>query len=165
MPAFCVAEAIARFRTMEREAHATRAHMVDRRRQAARMDLDPAQGLALALDAAIQEQDRLVEALPGELTSFMERLFESPIERISEDYEIVRRAHGYVESLELSRGDALVLAAIVEHGHRRVDVDRAFLSGNTKDFGHGRPAGSELRARGIKFMAKARDALGWLASG
>lgn len=93
MPAFCVAEAIARFRTLEREARDFRRELVDNRREANRRDIDVAKRLAKVLETAIQEQDYLIAHLPVELSTFMENLFASPIERIPvADGEPARRS-------------------------------------------------------------------------
>ncbi|MEX1369345.1 MAG: hypothetical protein AB1Z98_39825 [Nannocystaceae bacterium] len=167
MPAFCVAEAIARFRTLEKEARRTEQLLQRKRREAARIGLEAAQRLAAALEGAVQEQLLLIEMLPGELSSFMDRLFRSPIERLHETHEVVRRSSEYVERLQISRGDALVLAAIVEHSSTQdgePPQQLGFLSGNTKDFGPARPAYAELREHGFDFFATSSSALGWLAS-
>lgn len=165
MPAFCVAEAIARFRTLEGEARSFREQLKARRREAGRMDLPPAQRLADALETAIREQDLLIETLPDELGTFMDKLFGSGIERIPEDREIVVRANEYVRSLDVSRGDALVLATIIEHAARHDGEARVFLSGNTKDFGANSPAGELLRSAGIKGMSSTSNVLAMIAAG
>lgn len=163
LPDFCVAEAIARFRTIESEASGFRNKLEQNRREASRMLVDVAQRLAIGLEAAILEQDLLIEAIPAQLTAFMERLFASPIRRIPANPEIVRRSNDHMGSLDLSRGDALVLATILEHASMH-GGGYAFLSGNTRDFGPSTPAGSELRRAGIKFFSKTAAALGFVAA-
>jgi hypothetical protein len=166
LPVFCVAEAIARFRTLEREARDFRTRLEQSRHEATRMDLQAAASLATALETATREQDLLLTTLPKELSTFMDRLFASSVEQVPADGEIVRRSNDYVQRLELSRGDAIVLATIVEHASKHPDVQPpvGFLSGNTSDFGPTRPAGEVLRHAGIKFFAKPAAALGWITS-
>lgn len=166
MPVFCVAEAIARFRTLEREARDFRTRLEQNRHEATRMDLQAAASLATALETATREQDLLLATLPKELSTFMDRLFVSAVEQVPADGEIVRRSNDYVQRLELSRGDAIVLATLVEHASRHPDVRPpvGFLSGNTSDFGPARPAGDVLRHAGIEFFAKPAAALGWMTS-
>jgi len=164
MPAFCVAEAIARFRTLEGEARSFREQLKGKRREAGRMDLAVAQRLAVALETAIREQDLLIQTLPGELGTFMDQLFSGGVERIPESHEIVRRSNELVETLDVSRGDALVLATNVEHASARSGDLRTFLSGNTKDFGASTPAGAVLRGMGVKVLARTSDALALIAA-
>jgi hypothetical protein len=166
MPAFCVAETIARFRTLERDARDFRTKLEQNRHEATRMALPVAASLASALETATREQDLLLATLPKELSSFMARLFASSVEQLPADDEVVRRSNDYVQRLELSRGDAFILATIVEHTSKHPDPRPVvgFLSGNTNDFGLGRPAGEELRRTGITFFSKTAAALGWMTS-
>jgi hypothetical protein len=162
VPAFCIAEAIARFRTIENEARTFREKLVTNRREATRMDLPAASRLVVALETAIQEHDLLSQTLPQELAAFMEALFASPVEMLASSAASIHRANAYVSGMQMSRGDALVLATVLEHAARE---ERAFLSGNKSDFGPTTPAGAELRAGDVKFLSRAKDALGWLGAG
>lgn len=165
LPAFCIAEAIARFRTMERETNEFREQLNKRRRTAANMDLAQAKDLAAALDTAIQKQDQVVALLSLEFSAFMEGLFASNIGLIPESHAAIKRAGAYVDALDLSRGDAIVLATVVEHAAAQEAPRKAFLSGNTKDFGMATPAAAELGNAGIKSFSSVRNALGWIAAG
>jgi hypothetical protein len=162
MPAFCVSEAMSRFRTLERDGRDFRTRLEQSRHEATRMDLTAAASLATALETAIREQDLLLATLPKELSSFMKRLFSSAMEQIALDEAIVRRSDGYVAHHQLSRGDAIVLATIMEHASRTVDArpNIGFLTGNTNDFG--RSVRDELRNAGITFFANAAAARGWM---
>lgn len=166
MPAFCVAEAIARFRTLEKDAREFRTRLEQSRHEATRMNLKAAASLATALETATREQDLLLATLPTQLSSFMARLFASPVEQVPIDDEIVRRSNDYIDDLQLSRGDALVLATIVQHASKHPGSQQrvGFLSGNTKDFGSGTPAREELRRVGITFFSKTAAASGWMIS-
>jgi hypothetical protein len=165
LPDFCVAEAIARFRTIESEASSFRHKLEQNRREATRMNMEVAQRLATELEAAIREQDYLIQTLPAELSTFMESLFAAPIRRIPANHDTIRRASGYIEALALSRGDALVLSTILEHAStNHFARAHAFLSGNTRDFGPSTPAGTELRQAGVKFFSKTAAALGFVAA-
>jgi hypothetical protein len=164
MPAFCVAEAIARFRTLEKDARSFRGQLAQNRREASRMSFDVAKRLTLALETSIREQDYLIEQLPTELGAFMEELFSSPIAQIPADHEAISRANTFVESHDMSRGDALILATVLEHAARHDASTRAFLTGNTRDFGSGSPAGQELSRAKIKVFSKVGAALGFLSA-
>jgi hypothetical protein len=164
LPAFCIAEAIARFRTIERDARVFREQLTANRREAARMDLPAAPRLVVALETAIQEHDLLIQTLPQELAGFTERLFASPVEILPESTASIRRANGYVSHLAMSRGDAIVLATVCEHASLHADRERSFLSGNKSDFGPSTPAGAELRASGVRSLFRVQQALGWIGS-
>jgi hypothetical protein len=166
MPAFCVAEAIARFRTLEKEARDFRQRLEERRNEATRTSLPAATRLAKALESAMQEQDLWLATLPKQLSRFMERLFASSVEQLPVDDEIVRRSSGYVDELGMSRGDALVLATIVQHvaKHPSAPTMAGFLSGNTNDFGRGTAAQTQLQRSSIKYFAKTTSAIGWMTA-
>jgi hypothetical protein len=84
------------------------------------------------------------------------------VEQIPADRAVLRRSNAYVESYAMSRGDALVLATVLEHATTHDPLTRAFLSGNKGDFGPKTPAGAELRRASIKFFSSARTALGFM---
>ncbi len=164
IPAFCIPEAIARFRTLEKEARGFRGQLAQNRREASRMRLDVAKRLTVALETAIREQDYLIEQLPAEIGTFMEEFFSSPIEQIPADREAIRRANALVQTHDMSRGDALILATVLDHATRNTASKRAFLTGNTRDFGIGTPAGGELSAAEIKVFSKVSAALGFMSA-
>ncbi|WP_433932527.1 PIN domain-containing protein [Sorangium cellulosum] len=166
LPAFCIAEAIARFRTIERSANEFRDHQLKKRRHDVRtMQHGEAKRLVAALENAIEEQDRLIGVLSYEFDHFIESIFASEIALIPETHEAVKRAHGYVRSLDMSRGDAIVLGTIIEHAARQSAPRKAFVSGNSKDFGPRTAARTELESQGIRSFSRVSDALGWFVKG
>jgi hypothetical protein len=165
LPAFCLAEAIARFRTKEREAAEFLRQIRDRQRAVNRTQHREAKVLIAALENAIQEQEQLIGVLSSEFSMLMESIFASKIILIPESLEAIRRANAYVKSLDISRGDAVVLATVLEHAAGQGTFKKAFSSGNTTDFGRGTPASKELERAGIKSFASVKGALGWLGSG
>ncbi|WP_437953261.1 hypothetical protein WME98_23165 [Sorangium sp. So ce296] len=166
LPAFCIAEAIARFRTIERSANEFRDQQLKKRRHDVRsIQHGEAKRLIAALENAIEEQDRLIGVLSYEFDHFIEAIFASDVALIPENHDAVKRAHGYVRSLDMSRGDAIVLGTIVEHAARQSEPRKAFVSGNSKDFGPRTAACRELEGQGIRGFSRVSDALGWLFKG
>jgi hypothetical protein len=62
---------------------------------------------------------------------------------------------------ELDRDDALILASISAHGESNSRVDRAFLTGNFKDF-ESAPVRQMIKAAGIKQFRSTERVLRWI---
>jgi hypothetical protein len=135
-----------------------------KRRDAGRMALPDAQRLAGSLETVIQDQDLLIALLPAQFNAFMEGLFASQVELIPESHAAIKRAARYGDLLGLSRGDAIVLATVIEHALGHGTDTRSFLSGNTNDFGTNKPAYLELQGAWIKVFSRTKDFFGWLSA-
>jgi hypothetical protein len=75
--------------------------------------------------------------------------------RVVDSYSLIMMA------TELDRDDALILASILAHGESNSRVDRAFLTGNFKDF-ESAPVRQMIKAAGIKQFRSTERVLRWI---
>jgi hypothetical protein len=100
----------------------------------------------------LQTNDRLFH-ITGELANIAEL--------IELNSEILNRSRLEIVIEELT--DNLILHCILDHARRNTSSDKAFLSGNHKDF-DSQPAREALAAVGVRYFRRAADCLGWVRS-
>ncbi len=123
-------------------------------------DLQTALRLATELTQADLTNARLLSELFQRLDDYLVRIAHRA-ELIPLSTEIIQYHVQVARETELDRDDALILASILTHSTSHSASNKAFLTGNVKDF-EKEPVSTFLAQSGIKQFASTKRALGWL---
>ncbi len=163
LPRFCVAEALARARSLENDWRKFQETFHARVHEAGRIDLEEAKTLATAL--------KPVPDLINDLVARLEQCFDGmlptlvgQVTLLDETESALQRAVQIAKDADISRSDAIVLAVVLADAAIRPDMHKAFLSDDNAAFGKNPTTKAELRRANIKRLGRATDAIGWVTS-
>ncbi len=104
------------------------------------------------------ERNRLKDELDRQLRQLLRSTDIPKLIPISSD--VVDHGVRLVREAELDRDDALILASILAHSQNSASINKAFLTGNIKDFEKD-SVKALLADAGIKQFRSTHNALGW----
>jgi hypothetical protein len=117
------------------------------------------------------ELSDLLEQCKLNSESYLDHTYDRLVEilgRLSEDAEFIELSPDAVQdSLTIDHlddpTDNLILCVILRHARANPDPPKAFLSGNTKDFGR-LDIAQELKDAGVNYLRNGGEVVGWLRS-
>jgi hypothetical protein len=120
-----------------------------------------ASGLALDLENSILKGDELLSDIKMRLYEALGRISRAPAEIIETDQNIIQDCldHNYLEDPT----DNLIFCCVLHHARRNPQDIKAFLSGNSEDFGKPDVIAT-LASAGVKYFKVVNNAIGWLKS-
>ncbi len=160
LPSICLMEAISAFDWKRIERNRLKDELDRQLRQLLRStDIPTAKQLAAELTQADLTNERLLSELFQRLDDYLSRVARRA-ELIPISSDVVDHGVRLVREAELDRDDALILASILAHSQNSASINKAFLTGNIKDFEKD-SVKALLADAGIKQFRSTHNALGW----